>query len=206
MMHKRILIGLLAAATLCLSGCRSSDKNLATSKTSSKNKQTSAKSGQTTFKQQDLSKPTETTVSSSAHAANCKKLGVSASNKDNFKLYKECASWIGTPYKYGGTSKSGTDCSGMTYSIYKAVYGKTLTRQSGDILANNCSKINKNQLREGDLVFFRTDGKRSSTPNHVGIYLKENKFIHSSSSKGVVVSDLTQDYYVKNWISGGRVK
>lgn len=144
--------------------------------------------------------------SSSAHTANCKKLGVSAQSSDNTKLYSECASWLGTKYKYGGTSKSGVDCSGLTYMIYKSVYGKTLTRQSAGMLSDNCTKIKKSQLREGDLVFFRTDGKRSSTPNHVGIYLKENKFIHSSTSKGVIVSDLTQEYYVTNWIAAGRVK
>ncbi len=144
--------------------------------------------------------------SNSNHAANCKKLGVSASSSDNVKLYSECASWVGVKYKYGGTSKSGADCSGMTYMIYKTVYGKTLTRQSAGMLNDNCTKIKKSQLREGDLVFFRTDGKRSSTPNHVGIYLKENKFIHSSTSKGVIVSDITQEYYITNWIAAGRVK
>ncbi len=146
------------------------------------------------------------TSASGSHASNCKKLGVSASSGDNVKLYSECASWVGAKYKYGGTSKSGVDCSGLTYMIYKSVYGKTLTRQSSGMLSDNCTKIKKSQLREGDLVFFRTDGKRSSTPNHVGIYLKENKFIHSSTSKGVIVSDLSQEYYVTNWIAAGRVK
>lgn len=143
---------------------------------------------------------------SSAHRSNCSKLEVNASSSDNAKLYSECASWLGASYKYGGTTKSGVDCSGFVYMVYKAVYGKTLTRQSAGMLTDNCTKITKSQLREGDLVFFRTDGKKSSTPNHVGIYLKENKFIHASTSKGVVVSDLLQSYYVTNWITGGRVK
>lgn len=142
----------------------------------------------------------------SAHKSNCSKLGVNASSTDNARLYSECASWLGASYKYGGTTKSGVDCSGFVYMVYKVVFGKTLTRQSAGMLNDNCTKINKSQLREGDLVFFRTDGKKSSTPNHVGIYLKENKFIHASTSKGVVVSDLLQSYYVTNWITGGRVK
>ncbi len=142
----------------------------------------------------------------SAHKSNCSKLGVNASSTDNARLYSECASWLGASYKYGGTTKSGVDCSGFVYMVYKAVFGKTLTRQSAGMLTDNCTKITKSQLREGDLVFFRTDGKKSSTPNHVGIYLKENKFIHASTSKGVVVSDLLQSYYVTNWITGGRVK
>lgn len=135
-----------------------------------------------------------------------KKLGMTVTSSDNYNLYKEVAAWLGTPYKYGAMSKSGVDCSGFVYSVYQAVYRRTLQRSSASMLTDNCVRINKNQLKEGDLVFFRTDGKRTTTPNHVGIYLKNNKFAHSSTSKGVVVSDLTSDYYARTLISGGRVK
>ncbi len=145
-------------------------------------------------------------VSNSAHKANCDKLGVTPASSDNKRLYSESVSWLGARYQYGGNSKSGIDCSGFVYAVYKAVYGRELTRQSALMLNNDCTRIKKSQLKEGDLVFFRTDGKQSSTPNHVGIYLKENKFIHASTSKGVVVSDLTSSYYVSKWIAGGRVK
>ena len=134
----------------------------------------------------------------------CAKLGVSSSGVKNTELYIESASWIGTKYKYGGMSRSGVDCSGLTCLIYKTVYGKSLSRSSAGILSDNCKTIEKSNLREGDLVFFRTDGKKSKTPNHVGIYLKENKFIHASTSKGVIVSSLEQDYYVRNFIAAGR--
>lgn len=134
-----------------------------------------------------------------------KKLGLRITKNDNQKLYLEAASWLGVPYKYGGTSRSGVDCSGFTHLMYKTVYGKTLSRQSSAILQNDCKKINKKDLREGDLVFFRTDGKKSSIPNHVGIYLKEQKFIHASSSKGVVISALDNSYYERNWLAAGRV-
>ncbi len=142
---------------------------------------------------------------SSAHKENCARLGVTPDSSDNARLYSESAAWLGARYQYGGNSKSGIDCSGFVYAVYKAVYGHELTRQSARMLTDNCTRINKSQLREGDLVFFRTDGKQSTTPNHVGIYLKENKFIHASTSKGVVVSDLTSAYYVSKWITGGRV-
>lgn len=135
----------------------------------------------------------------------CARLGVSPNGVKNKALYIETASWVGTGYKYGGMSRSGVDCSGLTGLIYKAVYGKNLSRSSAGILQDNCKRISKSGLREGDLVFFRTDGKRSKTPNHVGIYLKEDKFIHSSSSKGVIVSSMAQDYYVRNFITAGRV-
>lgn len=134
----------------------------------------------------------------------CAKLGVSSSGVKNSALYIESASWIGTKYKYGGMSRNGVDCSGLTCLIYKTVYGKSLSRSSVGILSDNCKTIKKSNLREGDLVFFRTDGKKSKTPNHVGIYLKENKFIHASTSKGVIVSSLEQDYYVRNFIAAGR--
>ena len=66
--------------------------------------------------------------------------------------------------------------------------------------------IRQGNLEEGDLVFFRTDGKNSKTPNHVGVYLKNGKFVHASSSRGVVVNSLEQEYYRKEFIKGGRVK
>ncbi len=155
------------------------------------------------------SSASKSTSSSSSSASNKKKwsekLGVTVTSSDNQKLYSESASWIGVPYKYGGTSRSGVDCSGFVYLMYQSVYNKSISRQSAAILENNCKAIKQSELREGDLVFFRTDGKNSKTPNHVGIYLKERKFIHASSSKGVVVSSLDNSYYVQNFITAGRV-
>ncbi|MBP5420395.1 MAG: C40 family peptidase [Bacteroidales bacterium] len=193
-----ILLMMVTAATL--SGCSSS-------RNASDAKQISYKDvGSHKSKKGGSKKSNDSSKSSGSLSGISKKLGVQVTSSDNQKLYSEAASWVGAPYKYGGTSRSGVDCSGFTYLMYKSVYGKTISRQSGEILSKDCNKIKKSDLRAGDLVFFRTDGKRSSTPNHVGIYLKSNKFIHASSSKGVVVSDLTTDYYVKNWIAGGRVR
>ena len=194
-MRRTAYLVIITAAALLLASCTVSRKS-------------TRRSGASRVHQSSSSRNTGGSSASlgSAHKSNCSKLGVNASSTDNARLYSECASWLGASYKYGGTTKSGVDCSGFVYMVYKAVVGKTLTRQSAGMLTDNCTKITKNQLREGDLVFFRTDGKKSSTPNHVGIYLKENKFIHASTSKGVVVSDLLQSYYVTNWITGGRVK
>lgn len=124
---------------------------------------------------------------------------------DNHKLYLEAADWIGTPYRYGGTTKKGVDCSGLTSAIYKKVYRKKLCRSSEEQRDRDCKKVLKRNLKEGDLVFFH-NGKKKKKASHVGIYLKDGKFVHASTSVGVVVSSLNERYYDKHWLQGGRVK
>lgn len=126
--------------------------------------------------------------------------------KDNFALYREAASWLNVPHREGGTSRKGVDCSFLVGAIYKQVYGIKLERNSEAIFEKNCRKLSKHRLDEGDLVFFNTSRKAGNNINHVGIYLKDNKFIHASTSRGVIISDLTDAYYQKSWICGGRVK
>lgn len=132
--------------------------------------------------------------------------GVRITQYDNIYLYNEGARWMGVKHRLGGSSKSGTDCSGLVYNIYQEVYNKKLSRSSEDILKNDCKKISRKDLQEGDLVFFRSIGGKSKKPNHVGIYLKNEKFIHTSSSGGVIVSSLNEPYYLRTWLTGGRVK
>lgn len=133
-------------------------------------------------------------------------LGLNKDRKDNVALYKEAASWLHVPHVDGGTSRKGTDCSFLVYTVYKTVYNKTLERNSARMLKRNCERISRSKLKEGDLVFFSTGGKSKSYVTHVGIYLKNNEFLHASTSKGVIVSDLDEDYYRKVWVCGGRVK
>ena len=133
-------------------------------------------------------------------------LGLTKERADNIELYKEAASWLRTPHVDGGTSRKGTDCSFLVYSIYKTIYSKVLERNSSAMLKKNCERISLNKIQEGDLVFFNTGNKSNSSVNHVGIYLKNNMFIHSSTSKGVIVSSLVENYYRNHWICGGRVK
>ena len=133
-------------------------------------------------------------------------LGLNKAGKDNFALYKEAAVWLHVPHIEGGTSQKGIDCSFLAYTIYKTVYYKTLERNSAAILKKNCKRISRKKLKEGDLVFFNTSGKSKLHVNHVGIYLKDHKFLHASTSKGVIVSDLDDTFYSKAFICGGRVK
>ena len=132
------------------------------------------------------------------------RLGFDVQPDDNFPLIVEAASWIGTPYKYGGATRQGTDCSGMVSSIYKTVFQRALHRSSADIYEHDCRHISRSALRQGDLVFFCYSNSKKA--NHVGIYLKDGRFIHASTSKGVIVSSLDEDYYRKYWLKGGRVK
>lgn len=106
----------------------------------------------------------------------------------------------------GGSTKRGVDCSGFVAIVFREVYRKQLARSSADMLKYNCKKVSRSKLQEGDLVFFRTGSGKKKVPNHVGIYLKNGKFIHTSTSKGVMVSSLSEPYYTRTWITGGRVK
>ena len=125
-------------------------------------------------------------------------------SKDEIKLIKEAKSWIGTKYKYGGHSREGTDCSGFVLQVYKAVYNFKLPRSSKDQYAF-CKKINKDKMKVGDLVFFAT-GKSDNVVSHVGIYIGKDEFIHASSSRGVVISNLNQNYYTRTFVSAGKVE
>lgn len=122
----------------------------------------------------------------------------------NKRLERVVESWIGTPYKYGGITKEGVDCSGFVSQVYKSVYRKKLERSAYDIFDKDCKKIKFKRLKEGDLVFFATS--TSNKINHVGIYLYDDKFVHASSSKGVIVSSLTSEYYVRHFKTAARVK
>lgn len=131
-------------------------------------------------------------------------LGMDIDYDDNHKLYVEASKWIGVPYRYGGTSRTGTDCSGFVSAVYKKVFKVRLSRTADEQLRHDCRKISKRNLEEGDLVFFRSR-RRSRTASHVGIYLKNGFFVHSSVRFGVIVSNLAEDYYDKMWLSGGKV-
>lgn len=120
-------------------------------------------------------------------------------------LLNELKSWMGTPYKYGGNTRNGVDCSGLVCQVYQTVYGKQMNRRSQDqYLYDIAQYLNGNQLKTGDLVFFSI-GKRKGDVNHVGIYLDEYKFVHAGNH-GVVIDDLRKDYWIKYWTAGGRIK
>ncbi len=107
---------------------------------------------------------------------------------------------LGIKYKYGGTTEKGFDCSGFTGYVF-AELGLKLPRTSRD-QAKVGTKIDKKDLRKGDLVFFNTNGKSIS---HVGIYLGDGKMAHSSSKYGTKIANFNDKYYVNRYVTARRV-
>lgn len=127
---------------------------------------------------------------------------VEAESLANLNLLKNIDSWWGTKYCVGGSSKECVDCSSFACALYKDVYNIQLPRVAQDQF-NSCNKIASENLQEGDLVFFHNSGRGIS---HVGVFLTNNKFVHSSTSDGVTISDLKDGYWQPRFISGGRYK
>ena len=130
------------------------------------------------------------------------KLGISLPETSNIEFIKVIVPWLGSPYKYGGNLINGTDCSGFVSSIYSSYFKIELDRTSL-LIYQNARKINKSQVKEGDLVFFKTDGQKVS---HVGLTITPDYFIHASSKKGVVINSLSETYYSKSFVSFGSYR
>ncbi len=109
--------------------------------------------------------------------------------------------WWGTRYRFGGTTKKGIDCSSFTGLLMGSVFGFALPRTAREQYSI-CSKLSKEEMSEGDLVFFNTRGGVS----HVGVYLGDGYFVHSCSSSGVTINNLNESYYSRKFIGGGRVE
>jgi murein DD-endopeptidase len=106
---------------------------------------------------------------------------------------------IGTPYRFGGSTPQGFDCSGLIYYSYSKA-GKNVPRTTGS-LWSGIQPVSKNHMQVGDVLFFRIAGKMS----HVGMYIGDNQFVHApSSGKIVTVGSLQSDFYRKALIRAGR--
>ena len=129
-------------------------------------------------------------------------LGLHLAFNENKDLLRTVTDWIGAPYSYGSNSRRGTDCSGVVTRVFREVYGINLIHSSRAMFSTT-KRVAKSEMETGDLVFFR----RGKGPiYHVGIYLKDGKFAHSSTNGGVMVSSLNQPYYHRNFYAAGRVR
>ncbi len=135
------------------------------------------------------------------HFKYAQRMDVEVEEITNTKLYTAIDNWWATRYCYGGTTRRGVDCSALTGALLSEGFGITLSRTARAQYAE-CKKINRINLKEGDLVFFNTRGGIS----HVGVYLNNGYFVHSSVHAGVTISSLSDSYYSKKFIGGGRMK
>ena len=154
-------------------------------------------------------KPEENTVllpesNVSNEVVNVKPLSPDTMSKASFLIAK-ASEHLGTRYKSGGTTSAGFDCSGLMFTTFMEI-DMTLPRSSYE-MANFGVRIDKSQAQKGDLIFFATFGK--GRISHVGMITEINgddvKFIHSSTSSGVIISSLQEDYYARNFVQINRV-
>jgi len=116
------------------------------------------------------------------------------------ELYAMIAKWSKYPYRYAGRTSKGIDCSGLVCEIQRTVYGRSYSGGSADIYPK-LTKIPKEELQEGDMVFFKI---RKNKISHVGLYLGNNLFLHATTKAGVIVSDLDEEYYRRRYFGAGR--
>ena len=128
-------------------------------------------------------------------------LNTPAEQVKNTKMFEFIDEWYGTPYRLGGTTKKGIDCSAFTQFLFTSVYSVSIPRTAREQY-DLTSRISRTELKEGDLLFFNTRGGVS----HVGVYLQNNKFVHASTSGGVMISDVFDEYWARKFVGVGRLK
>jgi cell wall-associated NlpC family hydrolase len=116
-------------------------------------------------------------------------------------LFTDIKQYLGISYRFGGQTPAGFDCSGFVRYMFGKVFDMKLPRSSRE-MSSIGSKVARSELLPGDLVFFQTKGNRI---NHVGIFLGNDTFVHSSLSKGITKDKLNEKYYDKRFAGGVRV-
>ncbi|WP_435134323.1 C40 family peptidase [Formosa sp. A9] len=185
------ILPLLITFCICLSSCKSSK---------TKNKYTATTPTETHLPSGNI--PTSPYDENSAIAPESEADLVVLSNE----IIDYAKQFEGVKYKFGGTTKSGMDCSGLVYESFRA-YNITLPRVSRD-MATKGTKIDLDEVREGDLLFFETNPKQKRI-NHVGLVVSARtgsvEFIHSTTSKGVITSSLAERYWYYSFKEARRI-
>jgi lipoprotein Spr len=131
-------------------------------------------------------------------------IGVPARQLKNGPLFVFIDEWMGVPHRTGGRSKAGIDCSAFTSELLRNVYKQKNVPRTAHEMSQQVKRKYENQLREGDLLFFKFGG--ASKVNHVGVFLGNGKFVHVSSSKGVIISRLRDRWYYPYFTRCGTLK
>ncbi|NOQ68939.1 MAG: hypothetical protein GQ573_02320 [Gammaproteobacteria bacterium] len=130
-----------------------------------------------------------------------KRVDISDTNKIKQILNQQYKDWRHVPHRMGGMSKKGIDCSGLVYLTYRTKFGFDMPR-STEYQSKVGRSIQQDQLRAGDMVFFKTGIKT----RHVGMYIDKGDFLHASSSKGVMISNLKNPYWTRAYWKAQRVQ
>lgn len=121
------------------------------------------------------------------------------------KIKNEVKKYLGVPYKRGGSSRRGVDCSGLVRAVYRKVFGVEVPYvTSSQFTFHFLQSIPLKKLRTGDLVFFARTGKKKKI-NHVGIYLQEGNFVHALQKNGVIISSLENPHWKSRLVSAKRM-
>ena len=121
------------------------------------------------------------------------------------RLARVVDSYLGIPYKWGGTTRAGMDCSAFTRAIFRETYGVELPRTSKQMYGVGRAIPQEQNLKPGDLVFFKNTYSGPGV-SHVGIYLGNGRFAHASSSKGGTITPLNNPYFQPRYIGARRVE
>lgn len=119
------------------------------------------------------------------------------------KITVEIIRYLNTPYKYGGNTLSGIDCSGFTTAVFKNALSLSIPRTARDQYKIGETVDDIKSLQFGDLVFF--DTRRKVKPGHVGLYIGDNLFVHASRKNGVIITNLNHSYYSKRYMGARRI-
>ena len=130
-----------------------------------------------------------------------KRVDLSDTHKTKQILDQQYLNWRHVRYRMGGLSKNGIDCSGLVYLTYRTKFGIAMPRSTQN-QSNTGRTIRKDQLRSGDLVFFKT----GFSTRHVGMYIDKGRFLHTSTSKGVMISSLNSSYWASRYWKAQRVQ